>query len=362
VYIDAQLGRGRTRAVGAAARVVSASADLHALAASETARRQLGEGAVDAVHAALQALTLTADDVSALRELQDAVDAIPASVTWNYDLSAQLLTTGFLDVARSDAEVDTAVQRVSSAVTPEALAAIAASLLVFATQQRQAFERTVRAARTAIVTLGRGPLTQRLPAVLDQLGVRPLTLWDLPGLEDVLPLLGDSARVAGDARRLAVALNRLHNDPAAIGEVASAVLQLRLSGSRLTNDPKTLEPIISALTGSSGAGTETAAAIETALELLATIADPAALRVIESAVLNNAAGLSIRLRRLDRAVLQCQTACDESVYDALVRQLESRDSELSDDARQRLRQALGVKTLQYRVSKGIENVLNKRRA
>jgi hypothetical protein len=103
-------------------------------------------------------------------------------------------------------------------------------------------------------------------------------------------------------------------------------------------------------------------AIEMALELLATIAEPAALRTIENAALNTAEGQSIRLRRLDRAVLQCQAACEEPVYDALVRQLESGNGELSDDARQRLRQALGVKTLQYRVSKGIENVLSKRRA
>jgi hypothetical protein len=79
-------------------------------------------------------------------------------------------------------------------------------------------------------------------------------------------------------------------------------------------------------------------------------------------VLEGPAGAALRLRRLDRAVLQCQSACEEPVYDNLVRQLEQKNSDLPADAKQRLRQALGVKTLQHRVSKGIENVLSRRQA
>ena len=89
---------------------------------------------------------------------------------------------------------------------------------------------------------------------------------------------------------------------------------------------------------------------------------PAATRTLENAVLEGPGGAALRLRRLDRAVLQCQSACDEPIYDELVRQLEKQTADLPDDARQRLRQALGVKTMQYRVSKGIENVLSRRQA
>ncbi|HSL68906.1 MAG TPA: hypothetical protein VK864_01625 [Longimicrobiales bacterium] len=357
-YFVAQLGRSRTRAVSAAARVIAAAADLHPQLPTQAGQHHLAEAAEEAVHAALEALTLTADDVRALRELQDAIDAVPASVRWIYEFSAQLLTGRFLEYARTDAEVDAAVKRTAGMVTPEALAAFAASLLVAAAQKGPAANRSVRGARTAIQMLGSSALAQRLPAVLEQLGVRQLTLWELPGLEEVLPLLGESARAAGDTRRLALALNRLHKEPSAIGDVADAVLQLRASGTRLTNDTKVLDPILSAL----ASAVPDPAATEIALELVATIADPAALRTIENAVLNSATGVSIRLRRLDRAVLQCQAACDETVYDALVRSLEGHHHDLSIDARQRLRQALGVKSLQYRVSQGIETVLNRRRA
>jgi hypothetical protein len=359
-YVAAQLGRGRTRAVGAAVRVVSAAPGVHALLRGEAGQRQLAEGATGAVHAALEVLTLTADDVNALRELQSALAAVPAAMTWVYDLSAQLLTPRYLEYVRADAEVDAAVKRLSTTLTPEALAAFAAGLLVNAAEKQPAADRSLRAARTAIQALGPSALTQRLPEVLERLGVSQISLWELPGLEDVLPLLGDSARAAGDTRRLAIALNRMAADSNGIGEVANAVLQLRGAGTRLTNDPKALEPIVAALSAANTPANT--ATVEIALELISTITEPAALRSIENAVLSGTAGTAIRLRRLDRAVLQCQTACDEAVYDALVRKLESRDADLSDDARQRLRQALGVKTLQYRVSKGIENVLRRRRA
>jgi hypothetical protein len=369
-FLDAQLGRGRRRAVGAAKRVVSAAAGLHPLLRTDAAIRQLAEATVEAVHAALQALTLTPDDVQALRDLQNAVDAVPASVTWIYDLSAQLLTARFLDYLGSDDDVDAAVKRQAAWLTPEALAAYAASLLVAGAQKGERSDRAVRAARAAIHSLGAGALTQRLPAVLEQLGVSQLTLWEMAGLEDVLVLLGDSARMAGDTRRLALALKRMHTDPAALGDVAAAVLQLRAAGSRINGSAQALEPIVNALGARSVSGQGAApvdagqntALLEVALELLATIAEPAALRTIENAVLNSANGVTIRLRRLDRAVLQCQSACDETVYDELVRGLEGNQHDLSADARQRLRQALGLGTLQFRVSKGIEHVLNRRRA
>ena len=356
-YLDAQLGRGRMRAVGAAARVVNAVAGVHALARSATTQRQLADTTAEAIHAALEALTLTSDDVSALRELQTAVDALPNTLPWSYDLSMQLLTARFLEYARNDSEIDAAVKKLDGSLTSEALAAFAAGLIVSATRKGAVADRSARAARTALQLLKTSPLPQRIPVVIEQLGVTQLTLWELPGLEDVMPML-DSARAAGDTRKLAVALNRLQNDPAAIGDVAAATLQLRTAGARLTNDWKPLSSIAAALT----AAARNAAALELALELVATIADPAAMRTLENVVLEGPAGAALRLRRLDRAVLQCQGACDEPVYDELVRQLEQKTSDLPDDAKQRLRQALGVKTLQYRVSKGIENVLSRREA
>ncbi|MGH7472300.1 MAG: hypothetical protein ACRENP_30480, partial [Longimicrobiales bacterium] len=322
-YLDAQFGRGRTRAVGRAAGVLRAAADLQPLVKSDAATRLLAEAAVEAVHAAQQALTLTPEDVQALRELQNAIDAVPVSVTWIYDLSAQLLTVRFLEYATHDADVDAAMKRQATLLTPEALAAVAASLLVAAAQKGPAHERSVRAARAAIQTLGAGALTERLPAVLQHLGVGQLTLWELPGLEDVLSLLGDSARMAGDTRRLALALKRIHAEPSALGDVAAAVLQLRSAGARITGTEKTLEPIVSALRTTRPAAGSNGATLELALELLATVAEPTALRAIEDAVLGHAHGVTIRLRRLDRAVLQCQSACDEALYDALVRGLET---------------------------------------
>jgi hypothetical protein len=86
-YLDAQLGRGRMRACRrSCARRQRSGGLVHALARGAATQRQLADTTSEAIHAALEALTLTSDDVSVrFRELQTAVDGLPNSLPWSYD-------------------------------------------------------------------------------------------------------------------------------------------------------------------------------------------------------------------------------------------------------------------------------------
>jgi hypothetical protein len=100
--------------------------------------------------------------------------------------------------------------------------------------------------------------------------------------------------------------------------------------------------------------------LEVALDLLSMAADAAAMREIENAVLHGEAGTEVRLRRLDRAHLQCRSAADEKVYREITTALERGTVVLPPEMANRLKDALGVAGFEYGFVRAITEVFEPR--
>jgi hypothetical protein len=176
-----------------------------------------------------------------------------------------------------------------------------------------------------------------------------------------LPLLGRSAEQATTTRDLLQAARDLGDSDDAVARLAAAVLTGRAAHVTLTRTHQAFAPLRTALAESFGkrkaAGREAAVA-EVTLDLLAGIVDADAFGEMESAVLGTA-GMTVRLRRLDRAVALCRAAEDEALYERLATAIESPDTALSESARERLRAALGTGGMQRRLIQMLTGVVER---
>jgi hypothetical protein len=99
---------------------------------------------------------------------------------------------------------------------------------------------------------------------------------------------------------------------------------------------------------------------ELALDLLAFASDPRAFMEIERAALGrNDDAVTIRLRRLDRAISQSTTANDELLYNTMALALESDRAGIDAAARARLRAALGTTGLHRRLLDAFNTVVQR---
>jgi hypothetical protein len=139
------------------------------------------------------------------------------------------------------------------------------------------------------------------------------------------------------------------------------VLAARTGQLQLTKSHQALAPLHAALadTMSKRRGTGSHAAVaEIALDLLATVCDAESFADLEAAALGNG-GVTVRLRRLDRAIALCRAAEDETAYEQLALAIESPDTAISQASRERLRDALGTGGLQRRLIQMITGVVER---
>jgi hypothetical protein len=98
---------------------------------------------------------------------------------------------------------------------------------------------------------------------------------------------------------------------------------------------------------------------ELVLDLLAFASDPRAFVEIERAALGQSGAVTIRLRRLDRAISQSATANDELLYNTMAHALETDQAGVDTAARQRLRAALGTTGLHRRLLDAFNTVVQR---
>lgn len=351
-----------SRDLAAAQRLLAATAALDAGLNDAGARVRLCVVCRDAIEATLDRAPLSRENVDAMVALQTAASDIARSTPRLREcIPLVFADTQIRDLGGSGAAAG-AASRLGDTRPESAQALLAASLLQRASrvQDPSSTETLLAAARAALE--GVSPqLRENVRRILDESQVRTEDLVALEGGSTVLPLLGRSAEQATTTRDLLQAARDLGDSDEAVARLAAAVLTGRAAHVTLTRTHQAFAPLRTALAESFGkrktAGREAAVA-EVTLDLLAGIVDADAFGEIESAVLGTA-GMTVRLRRLDRAVALCRAAEDETLYERLATAIESPDTALSETSRERLRDALGTGGVQRRLIQMLTGVVER---
>jgi hypothetical protein len=251
---------------------------------------------------------------------------------------------------------------------PEAQGALAVALIARSSADKAdtgaissaARERRMAAAKVLLEKLD-PQMRARVQRSLEENGMGAETLLGVKGGEVLLPLLGRSAEQAASTRDLLQAVRDLGDSDEAIARLALAVLAARSAHMVLVRSHQAFAPLKAALSDAFAkrkASSDHAALLELTLDLLATITDADAFAELER-VAHVDGAVTVRLRRLDRAVALCRAAEDETAFEQLAIAIESPDTRITDASRQRLRDALGTGGLQRRIIQMITGVVER---
>jgi hypothetical protein len=351
------------RASPAVQHLLQSAAVVAPMVRQPSAAARLASICREAVDATLDRIRFSRDAAAELARLQLAAEsfatAFAGSASGVRDPLPLLFTRRQLnDLARADAEAAgrTAAQQFS----PDAAATMAAVLMLDAAEGSVNAEVAFIVARELLQPLPQ-TLRSQVQQVLEESGVSSDVLLGLAGGGALLPLLGRNAEQAASTRDIVQALRALRTDDAAIAQLAAAIVVARNSNLLVPPGHEAFPQLCAALADVHAERTADHAnsgAVELALDLLATIMDAVAFQQLERAVLGHG-GMTIRLRRLDRAVALCRAAEDETLYEELAIAIESKDAAISEAARRRLRAALGTGGLQRRVIEMITGVVER---
>ncbi len=316
----------------------------------------------EGVEAALDKAVLESRDIREIVNLQASADALIERSPALRDALPALFSDRQL-AGQSAADAATAATARSEQLNDDAAAAIAAALVLRSADGGSGGSvREIRvAAAGALLASLQPPLRARVQRVLEEMGTGADALLGLKGGEELLPLLGRSTEQAASTRDLLQAVRDLGATDDAIARLATVVLAARNGHLTLSRSHQGFAPLKAAFADAMDkrcANGTHRGILEIALELLATITDTDAFAELEQAGVANG-GMTVRLRRLDRAVALCRAAEDEVAYEQLALAIESPDTQISDASRQRLRDALGTGGLQRRIIQMITGVVER---
>ena len=364
-YLDALRRSGSGgRALSHASQLAQATAALAPVVDDAAAQATLSGICRETIHSAIEKAEISPETINELVALSVTADQVLQQGRKLQSAVPQLLS----DVQLAKLGDASALASALESYPAHSIGALAGALLVRAVRTSQAQsapvvapEKLVLAARVALGQL-KGPEQKQVRAALEQLGIRHHMLVELPAADQLLPLLGHDLQQAALTQQLVAAVARLSDtDGDAVGALAAAVARARRASIRLTRTHDSVEPLRSALTAVALrrrlGNNEEWPELELTLDLLAAISDGEANELFEDAALGKG-GLLIRLRRLDRAIMQCNAATDPEEYERLASAIESPGTPLSNDMRQRLRQALGTRGLERRFTRLIAGVMD----
>ena len=360
-YIDAHSNRARVRPIDAANALFDAAAALSQRLRTRPARQQIEADCSAAMSDIGRSISLNAADVRGLRALQSSLDAI--GQPWSNQIATSLLSEGALSRA-SQKDIDHSARTLGENANGEWAGAICTTLLVRTAQSNdaQVRSRSASAARALLTAHVDKALGKRIAPLLPELGVRDTDLLEEPAFAQVLPLLGDTAREASFAQLLGATLGRLFaDDPNAPAELAASVFSARMNQQFLSAGSRAFNAAVVALRTARERGQIAQYPVHTelALDLLAFASDPHAFLEIERAALGRNDAVTIRLRRLDRAIAQSVTANDELLYNTMAQALETDRGGIDAAARARLRAALGTSGLHRRLLDAFNTVVQR---
>jgi hypothetical protein len=349
---------GPRHGLGPAAALLRQATAVAAALPDDRAAGALQRMARDAAVEALDRTDATRPAVDAMLELQDAAAEYTARVRPSSPLPA-LLLPDFADQAGAPERSAALAQEHTTGTCAVAGAALLARGLD--AQRAGDHDRWQRAAAAAVPLLERAgqPGRELALRVLRERDVRDHDLSAWPGGDAVARIIGVDTRHAGATRRLRDAMAALHSSPeTALQDLAGAVFAARRQGVRLSPRTEAWTELVGALRGGNGrGGAADGAALEIALELLSVITDPVHLSSLEEAALADAA--HVRLRRLDRGIAVCRAAEQEDRYEMYARLLESTNTDIDAGTRERLRDALGTRSLERRFLRMVSAVVEK---
>lgn len=358
-YIAARASRVRVRPLEAAATVVRAAGDILPLLREAAARQLVIADTTLATGDAIRAAAMSAADVNGLRALQAAVDAAPPELADNVGrLVAGNTWLGSLSPTEGE--------RFGAATGAEAgsewIGILCTTLIARAVSGEPGLRTAAGAvAFGALDAHEDAQVGRRVATMLDQLGVREGDLLAGAAVQRVLPFLGDFARNASFATRIADATSAvLAAGHASVGTLAELVLAARTDRIDTTRGGRVFNALVNALNDARERGDTNRNPVqaELVLDLLAFAVDPGSFGALETAALGRTTA-PVRLRRLDRAILQARTATDEVLYDAIAGALEAEDETLDSNLRRRLRDALGTAGLHRRVMDAFNQALSR---
>jgi len=358
-YIASRAMRARVRPLEAAVSTVRAASDVLPLLKETAARQLVAADCTSVVSDAIRAAALTVVDVKGLRALQAAVDGAPPAIA---DDISRLVTSDNCLEAITPQEAEPYGASIGADAGPEWVGLVCTTLVARCVGAKP--ELRLMAGSIAFGALNAHPDRQvgrRVAMMVEQLGVREAELLAEPALQRVLPFLGDFARNASFAARIADAAAAVLAEGSAAGILAELVLAARVERIDTTRGGRVHTALLNAL-GMARERGDTARNLvhtELVLDMLAFAVEPTGFAALEEAALGRAAGLSIRLPRIDRAILEARTATDEVLYDAIARVLESEETLLDSAMRRRLRDALGTAGLHRRVMDAFNQALSR---
>ncbi|CAN5709292.1 hypothetical protein BH23GEM9_BH23GEM9_17500 [soil metagenome] len=338
-----------------AARLLGAATAAAPSLTGAQARNALHRMCRDAVTDALERTPATLTAVAGLLELQDAAASYLAVVRPPTPLPA-LFAPYELEAADL---LETLPARVHD-YTPNASAVVAATLLrrVLAAKQAGDAEACSRAAAPAAQLIARGG-RQLAQQVLHEQSIREAEIADWPGGQALAESIGVNTRQAGLTRRIREAIHTLHAQPErGVPELAAAVLVARGQNIRLVRGTELWDEVMAALRAPANATAPSdTAGMEICIELLSVLADAQDLHELDDAALDGA--MAARLRRLDRGIAICRAAEEENRYEEFARALETGSVALEPAARERLRTALGTRSVQRRLMRVVSGVVER---
>ncbi len=357
VRVVAEAARSK-RDIAGARNMLAASAAISPHVSSAPAAAKLALLCREAMEASLDKTMLEAADIAEIGRLHDLVDSTLASAPALGAAIPQLFASSQLEGMSVTQAVDAGVAR-AERLHPDAQAALAVALIARPSTESPREIRTA-AARGLLTTL-QPAMRSRVQRMLETMGMGADALLGLKGGEELLPLLGRSTEQAASTRDLLQAVRDMADGDEAIARLAVAVLAARTSHMVLVRSHQAFTPLKAALsdtmTKRRSVGTHSGV-LELTLDLIGSITDADAFAELESAALANG-GVTVRLRRLDRAVALCRAAEDEVAFEQLALAIESPDTQISDASRQRLRDALGTGGLQRRLIQMITGVVER---
>jgi hypothetical protein len=360
-YIEAQSHGARSRPIDAALALFKAAAELTPRLHTKEARQQIDADCAAALRDMGRSVSLTAADVRALRSLQSTLDSI--GQPWSDELAAKLFSESALARA-TQKDVEQTARTLAESADREWAGAVAAALLIRTAHANDADARvrSASAARAILAAHKDQSLGKAIAALLPECGVRDTDLLEESAFAPVLPYLGDTAREASFAQLLSHTLTRLFNgDANAPAELAAGVFGARASHQFITMGSRAYHLVKTTLQSLRERGLIAPHDVqaELALDLLSFASDPPAFLDLERAALGRNDAVTVRLRRLDRAISQAAAANDELLYNTMAQALETDRAGIDPDARERLREALGTAGLHRRLLDAFNSVIQR---
>ena len=356
-YLAAIRNLGAGRPLQAAAQLTDASAALDSLIDDERSRNALKSLLNEVIVAAVEKANATSDAMADVVALQESIDRLLQNAPRLSNAMPQLL---------SDQQLGGNANAIASLdqYPPPGAGAIAGALIMRAARRGKdpAVAPLVSAARAVLSQLD-ATTQKQVRAALESIGIRQHSLVELPGANELLPALGHDTQQAALTQQIVTALHKLTDaNGEGVAQLAGAVIRARRSNTRMSRSHPSFDAIRAALNDACVARrlgeNEEWPEVEAALDLLAMICDGPANEELELAALGKS-GVVVRLRRLDRAFMQCESAMDPDIYERLARAVESRQTPLNEEARERLAEALGVRSPQRRMTRLIAAVMDK---